>query len=221
MNKSHSAWDDYIFILFSMHNNNFENIRNIHRKKFMTEEFEKLGLCYVSLFDRSDSSGTYESIIQSRLQKLSKDKVLTNIKGDGYYGIDSKEAMQKMEEVLKKTRDHFNSITAVIFQKNFIFFEKNDKEFIKIISNINHTYMSFIKYKVLEEKENIENINLIDKWIRIPKDNVAICKKEIATELITKIEEGEKLLIKLKCIPILDKIKKEKIYLQKIIEHNT
>ena len=75
MNKTYSAWERYIFILFKILENNFEDIKNVHRKRFLTKDFELLGLSYVSLFDRSDSSGTYESIIQNRLQNLTKDKV--------------------------------------------------------------------------------------------------------------------------------------------------
>lgn len=217
MNKTYSAWERYIFILFKILKNNFQDIKNVHRKSFLTKDFEILGLSYVSLFDRSDSSGTYESIIQNRLQNLTKDKVLTNIKGTGVYGISSEETLKKMNDVLGETKEHFKSLDSVIFQKNFELFEQNDKQFAKSIANINYTYKFFIKNKILEKSEHIENINKLEHWIGISKSDPTLCKQEIAFALIQMVEDGINILLKMKYETLIPKLEKQKKYLQKII----
>jgi hypothetical protein len=98
MKKNQSAWDRFVFILFQIQKNSYQDITKVHRSKFLTKDLELLGLSYVSLFDRSDSSGTYESIIQNRLQRLSSDNVnlLTTRKGEGIHGIESEDGINTL-----------------------------------------------------------------------------------------------------------------------------
>lgn len=219
MKKNQSAWDRFIFILFQIQKNSYQDITKVHRSKFLTKDLELLGLSYVSLFDRSDSSGTYESIIQNRLQRLSSDnvKLLTIRKGEGIYGIESKDGVNRLNDIVIETREYFKNLNNMFFQKDFIFFEQNDSQFIKTLRNILYTYNCFVKFKILEGSEYSENINKLENWFDIAKQDTAACKKIIAIELQKITNDGIELLAKLKMNNLIVELKNQSKYLDRII----
>jgi hypothetical protein len=219
MKKNQSAWDEFIFILFQIQKNSFQDITKVHRSKFLTRDFELLGLSYVSLFDRSDSSGTYESIIQNRLQRLSSDNVrlLTTRKGEGIYGIDTEEGTNRLNETLHQTREHFRSLKNVFFYKDIKFLEQENEQFMKTIKNVHYAYKNLAKYDIIEGYDYEKNIYLLESWIDTARFDLSQCKKNIALEIQNIIKEALALLEQLKMKKMMPELQKQNEYLNKII----
>ena len=117
-----------------------------------------------------------------------------------------------------ETREHFKNLNNVFIQKDFIFFEQDDKQFIKTLKNIYYTYKLFVKFKILEGSEYIDNINKLENWLDIAKQDTNACKKIIAIELQKITNDGIELLEKLKMNKLIVELRNQSKYLDRIID---
>jgi hypothetical protein len=116
-----------------------------------------------------------------------------------------------------ETREHFKNLNNVFFHKDFVFFDQDDKQFIKTLNNIHYTYKFFVKFKIIEGSEYMENINKLEHWIDIAKQDTKSCKKIIAFELQKIINDGIEILAKLKMNNLIAGLKNQSKYLDRII----